>query len=746
MERTLDFIETICRATGQRTVKVTFHGGEPLMAGHALLRQALEGLTRRFGGTGFQAALQSNLWLLDDEFCRLFVEYQVSLSTSLDGPEELTNRQRGDGYFQRTMAGLDLARGYDIPVGCIATFTPLNAERWTEVLDFFVQERLGTAIHPALPPLSRSTQDSQCHAAYFLSPERYGRLLDDMFAYYLEHRREIALSTFDHLGEGLVCGEGKLCLFKECLGMFLAIDPAGNIYPCQRFCGHPGYRLGNIESAPSVSDLLQSRIALRMKERETRLQSLCGDCRHYAYCKGGCAYNAWADGAHTKDPYCQAYMSIFDSMKSRLDVEMTAEKNIQAIAARPYQHSSHLLLKCGPFIDIIKDGLHPVQVARAAKRLIAAVELARGPDIPQVAARLVKKGIARTQTSAECSLTALQNMLQPQAGVLNNLYLHITLRCQLSCMHCYACDGKEPPSDMALESILRVLQEAQQTGFRKVILTGGEPLNHHNWHALMAALSETRKQLEPLEIVLRTNFAQPFSEADLGMLAKAVDQIVVSVDGDEATHDARRGSGSYQAMRDTLTSYHQLKQESEESAELCLASVLSSAEIQGASGAAVHEFAREFGIKDVRFRPLLPLGRAGTQPDPPASKRLYALFDPLDLLEQGVQPVNSCGLGHNLYVGPGGEAFPCYACLHSQDLLGNVTRDGLISILRSENFRSLAACTVESNDRCRRCDVRYLCGGMCKAWETTEPANSDCHELRAQASALLDAAYDYLGL
>jgi len=52
----------------------------------------------------------------------------VSLGTSLDGPEEINDAQRGAGYFARTMAGFERARAHGIDVGAICTFTAQSVE------------------------------------------------------------------------------------------------------------------------------------------------------------------------------------------------------------------------------------------------------------------------------------------------------------------------------------------------------------------------------------------------------------------------------------------------------------------------------------------------------------------------------------------------------------------------------------------------------------------------------------------
>jgi uncharacterized protein len=389
MEATLDFMARIVAETGQRKVKVTFHGGEPLMAGHDLWRQALDGLAARFGRGRCEIALQSNLWLLDDEFCRLFRQHNIEIGTSLDGPEDITDQQRGKGYFAKTMQGIRRAQDSGMKVGCIATFTPRNLPRWREVFDFFLNERLGFSIHAAVLPLDGrdgppgrpnfANDTARPAVPPYLTPAEYGDLLRQMLDYYIEHRRELAVSSLDQMCQGFGCGDGKVCTFRDCLGMFLAIDPNGDIYPCQRFCGQPQYHLGTLADQPTLAELMESPIAVRMAARQEEVRKACDGCAHFAYCKGGCAYNALAaipDSApgtpHLVDPYCPTYRSVFDHIQQRVLKEMASEDNINAIAERPYTGRGHPLLRKGPLIELVREGPHPSHVACTAKRIVAA--------------------------------------------------------------------------------------------------------------------------------------------------------------------------------------------------------------------------------------------------------------------------------------------------------------------------------------------------------------------------------------
>jgi len=793
LDAALDFMARIVQETGQENVSVTFHGGEPLVAGHELWQKALGGLAARFGVNRCKVALQSNLWLLDDAYCALFQEYKVGIGTSLDGPEPLTDEQRGSGYFARTMAGIRKAESHGLSVGCIATFTPRSLPRWREVFDFFIGERLGFSIHPAVPLLhgllpqeSRLSFKMQPEIQrHHLSPVEYTSLLRKMLDYYIDNRRELSVSSLDQMCQGAGCGDGKVCTFSECLGMFLAIDPGGGIYPCQRFCGKPQYQLGSLTDRPTLEHLFSSPVAQRFAARQERVSDACRDCTHLAYCKGGCPYNAWAEDndARIRDPYCVSYQETFDYIRKRLLVEMASEENIAAIASRPATGQSHPLLRKGPLTELVREGPHPREVARTARRIVAAVELARGPELASVADRLVAQRVCRTHQSAEASLYGLSRSLHPDKSPLNNLYLHVTWDCQLRCTHCYACaettasseHASEPGGDstshpaastavLPVPALHMLIREAHAVGFRQVIITGGEPLTHPQHRDMLALLTEWRKRLalanddnssvRKMNLVLRTNFAMRLDDDDHRRLAAAFDQVVVSVDGSQETHDARRGKGTYAAVVRNLEAYstlfHQRHGALRSSAELSLACVMRAADIQGEAGDAVRRLARRLGIRRTRFRPLLPLGRAGGWDEPPASEAIGAHDDPFELIENGFHPVATCGLGQNLYVEPSGESFPCYAYHQPHALLGNVLESKLSAVLTSQRFRDLARHTVESNSKCRACDLRYLCGGACRAWggetcqHNLDAPPPECDGLRIRAGQLLAAANKYL--
>jgi uncharacterized protein len=744
VERVLDFMHAFILQTGQKSLHVTLHGGEPLSAGYEIIEALLKGLFRYFRMLDYRVSLQSNLWLLDEAYCALLREYSVNVSTSLDGPERINDAQRGHGYYQKTLAGMRLARENGISVGCITTFTPQSMLRWNEIFDFFRDIGLSFNEHPAVPAIGHGVGGS-------LTPKQYASLFNEMFQRYVRDRKDIRISSYDQICKGVLVGEGEVCTFQDCFGKFLAIDSTGDIYSCQRFAGMQEFCLGSVFNDPAPRSLAQSDAARKLLNREEDVRRACGTCVHYSYCKGGCTYNAFAANDVT-DPYCEAYKSMFLDVRKRIYADMVSEENRRAIELfGPGEHGNPLLRR-GAVVELAGGDPHPALMAQTARKIVFAYEL--GKNGTQIAHRLAKTGIFLTEAVAQAHLNSVQNDLQTQ-DQLNKFYLHVTWNCQLSCTHCYAqADSRGQGEEMAVPGIEKLISQAAMAGFRGIVITGGEPLVHKDHELLLRVLIKLRRQIKPAKLILRTNFSMFLGIDDFVLLSQAFDQIVVSVDGDKTAHDERRGAGMYDKVRHNLKAYSAVCEQADNlpamvsPARLAISAVMDAAQAHGRAGLAVRELAREFNISHVKFRPMLPLGRA-MEEEAATLDSIRADLPPLETMKRGFNPAVSCGIGQNLYVEPSGESFPCYAYHKPHAFLGNVLQDGVSAVLNDEKFKALKTHTVDTNEKCRGCAARYICGGGCRAWGEAVQNDLDtapvrCEALRDRAEALVKSALAYL--
>jgi uncharacterized protein len=752
LEATLRWASDLLVGEPDGKLEVVFHGGEPLAAGEVFFRVALIRLRQSFAAGHLRLSMQSNLWLLTDELSEIFEEFGVLLGTSLDGPQAITDAQRGRDYFRLTLAGIERARRHGLGVGCICTFTRQSATHAGEIFDFFVREGLDFTVHAAVPPLIASRQfqrDELVPDEWSLSPEAYGELLVKLLDFYLANLSRVRIHTLDSLCRSVSAGEGGICTFRDCLGDYLAVAPDGGIYPCQRFAGHPAFCLGHVQYLPNRSQLEESPVWKLFHQREERIEEECGDCPYFAFCRGGCPYNALAAGGGVfralRDPYCPAYQRIFSHITDRALEEVFSEENLHEVVAQP---AGGTLLRRGPLISLMRGSPHPRELAHRAQQILAAVALGANERLSVTAQRLVQTGLARSQQRAEESLSAMARRLATKRR-LNNLYLHVTFDCNLHCSHCYASAGSERlrAGVMPVEQIVSACSEAAALGFRQAVITGGEPLMHPDSERLLEELAGLRAEVKPLLTVLRTNLALPIETQWLARLGRSVDQIGVSIDGDKTSHDARRGNGSYECTVANLRAIVNAGCE----ADLSLTAILSVKDAVGAVGEAVRALARELGIR-VHFRPILPLGRALQSELEIEREAHWAYLGLDDAIAYGFSPAATCGIGQNLYVEPDGNVYPCYARCDHESLLGNIAEEGgLRCIIESPTFKDLSRHTVDSNRQCSQCALRYLCSGACRAWSGPLDKDLDappveCLPLHDRARSLLVGALTHLGI
>ena len=304
-------------------VTFTFHGGEPLLAGADFYRQALPLLAEGVQELNPDFAMQTNLWRMTSEIAAILAEHRVPLGSSIDGPEEITDAQRGAGYFAKCMEGYAIAKTAGLQVRFICTFTNKSVKQREEIFRFFKNKGFVLKLHPALPSL-RSENPKE----WALDPAEYGELLVFLLDKALDNLGKVEVMNINDLCRCVFTRRGSVCTYVDCMGSTFAIGPDGSIYPCYRFVGMPEWVMGRVRDRPSMEQLMQSEPGRRMTAFSAYVDTACKDCSHIRYCRGGCPYNAIAPSGGSLegvDPHCLAYKRIFDELNERLNAEMFDE-------------------------------------------------------------------------------------------------------------------------------------------------------------------------------------------------------------------------------------------------------------------------------------------------------------------------------------------------------------------------------------------------------------------------------------
>jgi radical SAM protein with 4Fe4S-binding SPASM domain len=266
---------------------------------------------------------------------------------------------------------------------------------------------------------------------------------------------------------------------------------------------------------------------------------------------------------------------------------------------------------------------------------------------------------------------------------LRYMLLHVTFRCNLECGHCYV---NKKNLDMELETFRLILEEFDDAGGIKVMISGGEPLLHPKISLMLEELSSY-----DLRKVLITNGC--FIEENLGKLE--VDEVQLSLDG-LSSHELIRGKGTLKKVLDSIR-------------------LLKNRGIEVSVATMIHRFnIDEFPDLD---RLLKSLGVRAWMIDFPSTTNCDILSD----FQQAAGIMREFGFGDVSHKGVG--EFVCGTHLCSSDPEGNISRcgffppvgnigEGLIECWRrlSERYRW----RVNEIEKCKNCKALSECRGGCR--------------------------------
>ncbi len=723
--KAITLLRNLAKDCNRDNINITFHGGEPLLAGIGFYKKALPYIHETFNDTA-NIGIQSNLWNLNKEFCEIFKHYQIHVGTSLDGPEILNDFQRDTGYFRKTIAGVKNLRKQNFSLGCIVTFTSYSAPKYKEIFDFFLENELPFDIHSAVKPLNFNGDNS-----IFLSPEAFGKLLINMLDYYLQRTDKIKIGTLDTLIKNVTQDKSGLCTFTKCLGNYLAIDSSGDLYTCNRFVGKKEFSVGSVNKVSSWEDIKKTEVWKKFEAWQQMIDEECVLCLHKNICHGGCMYVGFAsgNGKPVKDPNCEAYKMIYKHILDKGTDEFFSDANIDAIPQKESSTNNASLLRKGSLLQIMNNGPHPYDIARLSKKIVASALLGFTNDPERVSNILFSLNLLKSEENASTFINKLvEDLTHPNGGFIN-LYLHITGVCNLYCSHCYAYPNEKCKNVyLPLNNIVTCIKDAAKAGFRKIVITGGEPLLHPDFSDLLDFIIDFRKSQKNLKIILRTNLSLNIDEQTLAKITSAFNQIAVSIDGTEQMHDKRRGAGAYKKTIDNLQRFDKVTLH----AKVSLSTVF---DFQNLSGQTLQSerqhiiaLKEKYEISDIRFLPILPLGRANK------NKAKLPEIENISIAEwmnKGYVPRSNCGLGYNLMIDYDGSVYPCHVYKKDNYYLNNILETALPKILETTKFIKLKQINVNTTEKCSKCNFRYLCGGVCKVWQ-----NENCDDLYKRSENL----------
>ncbi len=188
-EETADKALDIVFQSPNPAIKIEFQGGEPLL-NWPLIKYVVEKAEARnkVEQRNLQFVITTTLSLATDEMLEYCRDHRIFLSSSLDGPEDLHNKNRprpGRDSYARFVDGLERARdiiGYDA-VSALMTTSPSSMSRVKDIVDEYVRLGFSAIFLRHLSPYGFALK-TKSYQAY--NAERWLEFFKEGLAYILE--------------------------------------------------------------------------------------------------------------------------------------------------------------------------------------------------------------------------------------------------------------------------------------------------------------------------------------------------------------------------------------------------------------------------------------------------------------------------------------------------------------------------------------------------------------------------------
>lgn len=299
---------------------LTWHGGEPTLAGYDFFAKAIE-LMKKYQKQEqtVRNTLQTNAILITAGFADLLKQSDFAVSVSLDGPEPIHGIHRkncsGKNTFSLVMKGLKRLRSAGIEPSVICTVTKQTAKFAEEVFRFLVSSGFKRIKYSLV---FESETDS-----FSLSSEEWLAYLEKVFRVWFEiSNPEIHVRELDEVMLWLqnktlpVCSSNRTCL------CWVSVDPNGDMYPCEYLRSSHAY--GNILNM-DLPMIAKTEAFRNFAAIFQSIPSECASCEFYTLCGNGCPSTRLRDNKINPNGvyvYCQERRALYQIIKQTFETEL----------------------------------------------------------------------------------------------------------------------------------------------------------------------------------------------------------------------------------------------------------------------------------------------------------------------------------------------------------------------------------------------------------------------------------------
>lgn len=288
-----------------------------LIGGEVFMRRDWPEIVRHLTSHGVKVSIITNGFLFRDELLQQLKDVGIeSVAVSLDGTEEVHDKYRQAGSYQRAVAAIKALTDAGIPVSVISTLNRENVKTLEALYHLLTQYPIFAWQLQACSPMGNAAISG---VDYAFDPRV-------VIAFVERHKSDgfFSIGIADNIGY-YTEGEGSLrgnlsgrAYFRGCHAGLTAIgiDSVGNVRGCESMYDE-AFIEGNLRQR-SLRDIWEDPqgFAYNRQFRPEQLTGACSVCPYGPYCAAGCrSYNYFVHGKLYEAPRCARVRIADDSVK-----------------------------------------------------------------------------------------------------------------------------------------------------------------------------------------------------------------------------------------------------------------------------------------------------------------------------------------------------------------------------------------------------------------------------------------------
>lgn len=311
--------------------RVLLHGGEPLLFPKERFRSLVAKL-REIPDIELALGITTNGVLLDDEWASIFLDNNIEITVSLDGPKRIHDMNRSDfrqrGTFEKVMAGLEVLTKHGLSFGVLAVanveFDPI------EITDFFVSR--GIKQFDVLIPDANHRSKPISISPYFrrLYSHWYSKIMGS----------DIRLRSLENMTRALLGFATEISGVGHAPLRVVSLNTDGSLEPLDvlRFNGEAAVKTNATILANNLQDVTSDPVWLEAYNASINLPKECRACEFCFACGGGYLPHRWSDSRKYDNPsvYCQDMKEILGHAWSIISPDVALKKRMPKNNESPF--------------------------------------------------------------------------------------------------------------------------------------------------------------------------------------------------------------------------------------------------------------------------------------------------------------------------------------------------------------------------------------------------------------------------